>query len=862
MHYKNICRHSVGYAIIYVIILLVIASGVILLFSKESAFLNKVTGFFSRTHQIESFAESGLDLAEIDLLNITTNVKSNRQDQELFVPLTGNIQAALDQGLHTFNAAPRTIVPKFTRQNGNFQLDVFYFPLNPCQTIPCATPTDYNSRFPKIFNIVSQATNLSTNEVYSVETRAIIRFENFTEISYGISGVMPFPNITTYDFDPATYGRAHFNLPYDPSKPLRDIKRVRFRSDGFLRSDHTSQELIVNADDNTHVFLGPVSFQSPAFLEDGQSGLELPFEREVGSEEGGVTLSSEVQFHEGYEVDVEIFHDELLPNGDPNPDYKAQFDPVSSQSFESYQALASSGQGVDFSSSTSCKFNPVTRKQEKHVCLKMNGEEVLEYACNNAWDPTDTVTGPENPDGLGSFFMQPSVDAVTWADAPDVLTKIDAFPDRYVGERAHVKNGTVDTSQSAHNINGIFYCQDDGCPCNIHVKGIYKGNINVVADNVVIEGDIVNGNQDPVSSAYIFGATAKDNIIIPEGVPQAANSDSNEDSSIQRSDTTASQPPFDVASTTNCQPNTPCNPSTLAESYLNITNFIASDDDGYVDRDNEDPNALYLETASWLNAFDTPEHDQDGDGLPDYYNSPMALDLDGHFFAGDTVVLDGIANPEYVANPNGATATVVLTCENEACTKFKYREPSYDSDPFDQAWDMANGTKVENPMYTYDIGAGLDDLSDDTQSFFVNEDGFRVRPVFYADGLNKNGVIPAQNDSSPIDVTSQYDHQLSFKEDMPRMNNELLHIFGSINAKYFQINGSKSKHKIGFREKIITGDPRASSMVPPGMPSTENIIYNELFRKSYMGISPLLQNAAPPVDDPNEDSQDSDSDLL
>ncbi|MEZ4819655.1 MAG: hypothetical protein R3A45_07090 [Bdellovibrionota bacterium] len=77
---------------------------------------------------------------------------------------------------------------------------------------------------------------------------------------------------------------------------------------------------------------------------------------------------------------------------------------------------------------------------------------------------------------------------------------------------------------------------------------------------------------------------------------------------------TTNQPPFSSCTT----PGAGCTPSTLAESYLNITNFIADDGTNYVDRDfgNDD----YLAAVPWFD-YTVPGH------TTNYYNSPSALDL-------------------------------------------------------------------------------------------------------------------------------------------------------------------------------------------------------------------------------------------
>lgn len=804
-----------GYAIIGVLIMMVVGVSVVIIAQKENTLLTKISGFFVRKHTAQSMAESGLDLARLDLKRITKNVRYNKIEQDMFTRLReGGQQSALDQGLHSFmaKAADRIIQPRFTRNDGARTLSVLYFPQNPCQP-DCSTEDDYNTRFPKIFNIVSQVQDKNTGEVFTVESKVLVRLESFTEIAYGITGIGDYPVLRdgeTLAFKPSVYGRTHFNIN-------QNLIQLLDGGDLFIKGNIAypeSLEPVFFGDNNTHLFLGPLTFEQPELHDvtiQGQD-MKLPFkvENRKYSNYNDIEFHPNVELTKNYGVGVDVITepDDL--------DYDLNIDPMSDLSFQKYQSIADSGNGLNFSDSQLCVYNPVVRKVESNICLKMDGDQLLRYECENAY-----------ADRPGEFFMPPSIDIVTPSVDiranrnpnfnTELLEKIKHFPDRYSGEREDVRTGVSSNAIESYPLDGLVFCKNAGCECNIHIKGIYDGSVNFVADNIVIEGDIVNKDQENMNhSTSVFGAIAKNNIIIPEGVPQAANSSKGPawNEPIGRIDLTAASPPFD-----RCSPSsTGCNnPASLAESYLNITNFIADDGVSYVDRDADDASGRYRSATPWFDYLESYEPKK-------YFNSPMALDLEGHFLAGEHVVVNGIFNPELTTDSADKQGIAILTCEQysgDSCKDYSYREPVFDGDVDE------DGLAYQYPLY---------DKDSDGKVIFAQGSAGAVQPIFYIDGL-RNGKILAGNINTSADY---YDFEIDNNEATPRMKNELIYVYGSLNSKYFFSSANNNAYEIGFRNKIMVNDPRAGNVDPPGFPQTNNIIYNELFRKSYLGRSTLF----------------------
>ncbi|MEZ4819656.1 MAG: hypothetical protein R3A45_07095 [Bdellovibrionota bacterium] len=350
---------------------------------------------------------------------------------------------------------------------------------------------------PKFFTIVSQATHRETGEVFTIESRIQVRLENYSEIAYGVRGVGSFPyNPWRYNFIPSVYGRVHLNIPDN---------NIQFMHGGWV-DDNGGAYPSKAGDSNVHTFLGPVTFEN-LHEHDFGGDKNLPFYRE--NKEIGrwdIYLRPELKFTKGLDYPVNL----VAEPGDAG--YKKELDPSTAEYFNVLQGTASSGYGIDLSGTGgSCQTNSVTGNSEVNICLKMQGTDLLQYDCNNV-----------DPD-VGEFFMQPSVDQVIWANDVNIASAITSFPDRYMGERADVIAGNTNHATNTHTLGGVIYCRETSCDCNLHIKGIYAETVTFAADNVVIEGDIVSADQDPINSPYTLGVIAKENIIIPQGIPQGAN---------------------------------------------------------------------------------------------------------------------------------------------------------------------------------------------------------------------------------------------------------------------------------------------------------------------------------------------------
>ncbi|MCB0271594.1 MAG: hypothetical protein KDD46_01115 [Bdellovibrionales bacterium] len=779
-------RSTRAYAIVVVMILIIIGTGVLLFANKESLFFTKVVGFFNRSKQIQIVAESGAQLAQLDLVTLSQNVLLDDYSAvDVFTNLAGeDPQVPIDQGLHVYQvvAGQRTVVPRFTKQEGNISLEVYYFPEDPCDG-GCASEVEYNEKIPKFFNVVSQATHQKTNEVFTVETRVQVRLENFSEIAFGVTGVTNFPVVSSsdfYKFVPSISGRTHFNIPEN---------RIEFANPSHWMSYVALTDTAsYNGESRLSTFLGPVTFEN-SDLHDYQGDEDLPFRRGYSPyTDYNVTIRPILDFKKGLDTGVNL----VSESGEDS--YVESRDPSTDAYFDTLHAVASGGFGQDLSDIAPCQVNHVTGHNEANVCLKLRGNEVLRYDCN-------VVDG----------FVYPVVDRVIRANDDDL--DVTAFPDQYLGERADVFGGSTANAQNTYSANGVFYCRNSGCDCNIHIKGLYEGNLTVAADNVVIAGDIVNNDQDPVNSTNMFGAIAKHDLIIPPGIPQGSQSIPYGNGDHNTSNLPSNDPPFQ-----NCtSPFSGCTAASLGESYLGITNFIAHDGTQYTDRDIG--NDLHLPFSNWINPTQTGHS-------TDYYNNPMSLDLDGHFIAGNTLKIDGIFNPEVSISGNKGIA--VLTCENPGTSdkcrdltsaKFKYREPTTEY--------SAGGTlQTNNPLYVFNTGTGQYDR-------VTSSDGEVVEPVFWGDGLH------LESWNSHINP-GLWDDTLVVFEELSRMRQQSLNVFGSLNAKFFLLNSRILNFPVGFNTKIIVGDPRAGASIPPSFPFTLNIIFDELYRKAYHGTSKLL----------------------
>jgi hypothetical protein len=820
---RSIKHKQKGYAIAVVLILLVIGTATLIMTNRESFFFTKIAGFFARSKKIQAQAQAGLDLAKSDLSTIGSN--SRRQvtsGLNTFRNLTtGGASAALNQGLYFDSGATRTLTPRISRPNvdGDIQLRVFYFPEDPCADVACSSEAEYNKRLPKRFIIVSEAANSKTGEVFSIESRVQVKLENFAEISFGVMGKGSYPpDGTSLLFAPALYGRSHFGLP---------ANSIEFT---FNNSDMENRS-------NQHIFNDLVTFQDSA-TSDGYPFTITEHQIQQQQLDGlpqpvpGLYKKPMMNFKKGYQSDVD-----LIPQGG---NYDPNYDPASDTFFNNLQAKAESvGGGVNLAASLPAGTGNVD------ICLKFVGAVLKRYNCNYL-DSTDKIM-PRIDMNIHPEFQTYLNGHGTYADGEDEATRFnsgstvsslmnDMHPiltsqhlyDRYEGEHSDVYNGTTANAVGSDiPASGIIYCRpNDGRICNVHIKGILDGNVTIAADRVTIEGDIVYQNQNSVTSDDMLGVIAKEDIIIPATVPQSSTSAGAHDTYWQNArqfQAADNQNPVgdDNAGTTM--------PTSLAESYLGITNFIPVNSGEYTDRD--DGSVDYKEYANWISLGDIDTNTK-------YYNSPTALDLDGNFFAGNVVKVDGIFNPEQgFTLPNSApTGMAVLTCENpggaatgNGCTDYKYR----------------NLTKTDN-------SADALYANNDRTVLATGADGNPVKPLFWVDGLeNDYMTVGGCGDNFPGScsdpaATNYKNVEFQMGEEVARISNPLMHVYGSINSKFFLIYDRfgtyYGKFRMGFKNKIITPDPRAASMFPPGFPSTYPVKVDELYQKIHRGRSALVPN--------------------
>jgi hypothetical protein len=799
-----------GYAIVIVLVLIVVGTVALIMFNRESLFFSKVAGFFSRARKIQSQALDGIELAKGDLRKITNNSRDpNATGDKFMATSSGGPTGAYNQGLyfdHNNSGLTRTITPRFTRHDGDFTVNVYYFPENPCTTAaPCPTDEVYNKIMPKRFVIVSEAVNNANGEVFTAESRVQAKLENLSEISYGIAGVkclkttpctnydaMRYPNTPVYLFSPSVYGRSYFDLP---------SSMIFFNWDNPNNISDKNQQ---------HIFNDLVTFKNTK-----QSGQEHPFEvmehtiqqQDVNgnNQPTGLTKNTMVTFKKGY---IE---------GQPLT-FAEGSDPTSDDYFTDMQTRATAT-GRDLSSTIPCPATPnAFGKKEINICLKFVGNQVKRYNCKEYNDnfmgrvdgnihPASAQSSAGNPYG----FTQSTAGVFVPGSSGTVAEWISKGYDRYENERTDVINNT-DSSVETFPADGVIFCNPANCDCNLRVKGIVDGQVNIVAKNVGIEGDIRHKDQSKDTDDMV-GIVAKNEIIIPAGVPQAAGSASSRSYVQQQQVALAdSEPPFTDT--------TPGGwPQNLAAAYQDITNFIPFDSAAgeFVDRNST--NVDYEQFVKWPLA-------QTGGKA---YSSPTTLDIDA-FMTGSIVKVDGIFNPKDDNTPSqtdnsgayNVGLSVIVCTDPPACGNYSYRNPGLKSDTDPKALYKADGTL--KPATT----SGT------------------VQPLFYVDGLNRTNMYIGQSFDEPTNG-SYNDVSFQTGEEVSRPLNRGLSIFGGLNSKFFGIadsalNGANgSSFKQGFGRKLIAGDPRAKYMAPPGYPSTSFVIIDELYQKSHSGKSALIQ---------------------
>jgi hypothetical protein len=835
-----------GVAVMTVMIIILVLTVSVFMLARNTQFVTKLSGFFKRSEQLQEEAETGIVLARTDLSRLLNNSQMGDPGLESFVKIPDEdepLEAAFHEGLYfdfDNSLGDRTLTPRYTRNNGDITTNIYYFPEDPCLVSACGNLNEYDRRLPKYFLVVAEAVQQSTGEVYTIESRIQIRMENFAEISLGIHGVGSFPDPdSNFYFYPGMYGRTHINLPAD---------QVIFQfSTGVFRND--SVENLVEDSRNRFWFMDPVTFHNET-----PSGQDHPFK--VRTQTTGWSINADdpstayqyevkpyVEFEEGYKDGVNIDDDA----GFTVPTSDAYIDKLKND-YSANTITANCGGAVG---------------GYVDKCYKLNGAEILEYNCNvNSsgmmgriddpvlfWvDPNkNQTTNPQNLKPALEDFVnntstttQPSyvLDTLNMSTANNPL-------DRYQGEWADRLNGTSGNAlPDTLDSTGIYVCEgsDDSCGCRVHIKGILDGQLTMVSDRVVIEGDLVYQNQSASASDDILGIIAREQVEIPEGIPQGISVPSQADPITEALSVDKYSPIGDGDSNT----------ITPAEAYLGITNFIPQNSGSYEDRDVGDESY-----ASYANYWDRNADSSLASGFQ-AYNAVNALDIDAHIYSSGPLVVQGIFNPE----ANADQGIGVLTCENADCSETKRRNPFEVNDPdvsfFAQTQSFyavdGDGNYLQdgdgnNIVYTNasDVPSGYS--SETAESIYTpitNSAGHVVEPMYYANGVgpgNPNIMYNLPSNQAYTDYADPYyNPDTNGKgEVIPRAGGTLLSVFGSMNTQFFYSQQNYNAKNYGFKAKIFKNDPRSFYLIPPGFPPTNISLTEEVFRKSFMGRSKLLQ---------------------
>lgn len=202
--------------------------------------------------------------------------------------------------------------------------------------------------------------------------------------------------------------------------------------------------------------------------------------------------------------------------------------------------------------------------------------------------------------------------------------------DNTLNPRRRYKGETSDTGATGpiavYPINkSVVVCGDENNSCNLHVKGIVKGEVTVAANNIVIEGDIQYWDQDKKTSPDRFGAVAKKNIKIPNSVPNG----------------------YQYTNEWYAHKQNEKNP--VNTQWHDVTNFVPPTED----RDAGTEGYFYCESCppKW---FYVPEGKEEG-----WINTISTLDLDGQFMAiGGILDVEGFSDSKKTGNQYTALSIV------------------------------------------------------------------------------------------------------------------------------------------------------------------------------------------------------------
>jgi hypothetical protein len=738
-HRKGKCQ---GSALIGALIL--VAVGTLLI----AAFLGPIRSFLNfggdarKLSILRSKAEGGVDLAKADLKE-RTRQKDFTSYQPPDVPAQVETEVCLDSdpnwncraglvhwaGRDCENPAKAsTCIPRFTQTADDIVLTVTYRPAPKKQ----GDTSSWNRSNPKVFSVISEARNSVSGERFRVEAVLQVGVLNYASITSGIlKPTIREAGAATFDFLPTEWGGSvYFGKTPQTNAAGTPVPEGTPHPIRFLKG-------------GKHLFAGPVSFADADEIKDGSNDTYYPFRRETSDSQ------TEMEFRMGYQSDVS---------------------PIQNQADAYDQAVAAVGSNK-------------LELSGDHVCLKFvvgagGTGQIWKFDCNMNTDPDPPSNGKSRLvfDPLarykypsGGSLPAGTLEADGAGNPPPTVYNISQYP--------------------------VVVCKNsNGSPCNLHVKGVVKGKLTTVADYIHLEGDIVQHNQslDPSApSEDLFGAVAKNDLVIPVGVPQDGYWSHNND--IRNGVPYCFKEPPTFQSACEC-PNNPFN---------DVTNFIAPNDG---DRDVALAN---LATNPIVEPWDGPS--TGGKGIELFWkwdvtpvpqgadfitkttdktltwkrNKASSLELDGSFIAlnGDLSV-EGLN--DWDVNPvNG----VAMYAKNGHV---------YSMDP-------------SSPNYYYD-----------SPTTFVR----KALPMA-CKGVGRENIAACAAGS-----------------EIPRPLNHEIRLFGSLTtSNYSKTQIQQGSKRWGFDRRTIIEDPRLKNMPPPGFPDTGTAYVTVLSLKAYpeksVGLSDL-----------------------
>ncbi|MEZ4818630.1 MAG: hypothetical protein R3A45_01585 [Bdellovibrionota bacterium] len=505
-------QRTQGMAVVVVLMIIITVSALLVAVNNDVIRVTSLGGFFTRSYDLKLEAESGLEVGRSELINISRNVMDNKYDSTSLATFTTPANESDDQVAlgYVYDASRNSIEPILNKSRGGMTLRVFLFPEDPDPSLDWSVDSlEYDLTFPKYFLMVSEAAHEESGEIYTIEHRIKIREESYSEILYGTHGVGPFPVLANWE----------------KYKIAPGIFEGRVHFGDFPDDQLQFEGAWWNADTGTSW---------------NQSIGEDPSQEEQLA--NGFEFNDQVHYFLGHVS----FADPIL-SGDEHPFQRRE------------TTLA------DANCTGGCGTGEFKAEMYFAEGYTANYAEIREVPASYYSEIEPKATVDLSALGLTDVCLK-MISTAGGGKIKRYNCATDEFHafDRYEDEYDDVRNGT-DSAVATYDTDGLFTCLSGSC--NIHLKGIVDGSATFVGDNIYLEGDIVY--QDPDTD--LIGVVAKNNIVIPEAVPQTTN-------------------PYDTLKTqNNVDRYDPLDPTTANGQYLNITNFIPVDSLGDpIDLDIED----------------------------------------------------------------------------------------------------------------------------------------------------------------------------------------------------------------------------------------------------------------------------------